>query len=93
MKDLLLQQKNNCDIVNRKKHVSTVNGNWGAWSAVSDCSVTCGVGLQTHRRDCDNPPPKYGGQDCPGDNTKSLLCKDPKHCPGETHLLEHFYSI
>ncbi|KAG7332429.1 hypothetical protein KOW79_004263 [Hemibagrus wyckioides] len=64
-----------------------VNGNWGAWSA-SDCSVTCGVGLQTHHRDCDNPSPKFGGQDCPGDNTKSVVCKDPKYCPANGQWTE-----
>ncbi|KAK3566379.1 hypothetical protein QTP86_032293 [Hemibagrus guttatus] len=58
-----------------------VNGNWGAWSAASDCSVTCGVGLQTQHRDCDNPAPKYGGQYCPGDNSRTSVCTVPKNCP------------
>ncbi|GAA6106069.1 properdin [Tachysurus ichikawai] len=59
----------------------SVNGNWGAWFASSECSVTCGVGLQTRRRNCDNPAPKYGGQACPGDDTKAFACTVPKRCP------------
>ncbi|XP_060786809.1 properdin-like [Neoarius graeffei] len=58
-----------------------VNGNWGDWSAPSDCSVTCGVGKKTQYRECDNPAPKYGGRDCQGGNTKIQLCTVPKNCP------------
>ncbi|XP_017324454.1 properdin isoform X1 [Ictalurus punctatus] len=72
----------------------SVNGNWGAWSEASDCSVTCGVGLQTQHRKCDNPAPKYGGQGCPGENTKKLLCTIPKNCPanGEWSEWSAWYS-
>ncbi|KAB5567451.1 hypothetical protein PHYPO_G00232890 [Pangasianodon hypophthalmus] len=65
-----------------------VNGNWGAWSAVSDCSVTCGVGQQVKQRKCDNPAPKYGGHGCLGENTKTLLCTVPKNCPADGHWNE-----
>ncbi|KAM9475204.1 properdin-like [Clarias gariepinus] len=65
-----------------------VNGNWGAWSAASDCSVTCGVGKQTQHRRCDNPPPTYGGQDCQGENTKTQLCITPKNCPANGQWAE-----
>ncbi|KAK3539933.1 hypothetical protein QTP70_019573 [Hemibagrus guttatus] len=65
-----------------------VNGNWGAWSAASDCSVTCGVGLQTQHRDCDNPAPKYGGQYCPGDNSRTSVCTVPKNCPANGQWTE-----
>lgn len=70
-----------------------MNGNWGPWSARSDCSVTCGVGQQIQTRQCDNPTPKYGGHDCPGENTQTLLCTIQKNCPGETRLSDLFFAI
>ncbi|XP_076859822.1 properdin-like [Brachyhypopomus gauderio] len=65
-----------------------VDGNWGSWSKPSDCSVTCGVGRQVHRRTCDNPPPKHGGQPCHGEDTKRVLCTIPVHCPADGHWSE-----
>lgn len=32
-----------------------VNGGWGSWSEWSTCSRTCGAGVQSAHRDCDNP--------------------------------------
>lgn len=32
-----------------------VNGGWGSWSEWSACSRTCGAGVQSAHRDCDNP--------------------------------------
>ena len=36
-----------------------INGGWSEWS---DCSASCGGGIQT--RTCTNPEPKNGGSDC-----------------------------
>ena len=36
-------------------------GDWGAWS---QCSTTCGGGMQWRQRLCNSPPPLSGGADC-----------------------------
>ena len=37
---------------------------WNSWIIIGPCSVTCGGGLQTRERKCDNPPPSGGGSAC-----------------------------
>ncbi|XP_026888912.2 properdin isoform X1 [Electrophorus electricus] len=65
-----------------------VDGNWGAWSMASDCSVTCGVGRQRQQRKCDNPQPKHSGRPCQGADTRIHLCTIPVHCPADGHWSE-----
>ncbi|XP_074636148.1 uncharacterized protein LOC141894391 [Acropora palmata] len=50
------------------KCYAPVNGHWGRWSAWSSCSVTCNKGKHSRTRKCDEPSPKNGGKDCPGNN-------------------------
>ncbi|KAM9784061.1 properdin-like isoform 1-T1 [Syngnathus typhle] len=58
-----------------------VDGAWGPWSAFSDCPVTCGVGLEVSRRNCDSPAPKHDGRPCVGDHQRTRLCNTDVHCP------------
>ncbi|VDH95006.1 Hypothetical predicted protein [Mytilus galloprovincialis] len=51
-----------------------VNGNWGYWSAWSDCNSSCGSGTQTRTRRCDTPLPAFGGSLCTGDSHDSQTC-------------------
>ncbi|XP_057305398.1 coadhesin-like [Hydractinia symbiolongicarpus] len=51
-----------------------VNGNWGAWSSYSVCSVTCGSGIKTKTRRCNNPASANGGNTCIGNSTHQLSC-------------------
>ena len=56
-----------------------VNGAWGDWTSVNRCSITClndGVGNQDVNRECNNPPKKYGGADCPGPSKKTWDCNN-----------------
>ncbi|XP_072038771.1 coadhesin-like isoform X1 [Amphiura filiformis] len=57
-----------------------IDGGWSSWGVWSDCSTTCGAGLQVQVRVCNNPSPQYGGQDCPGDAVRSEPC-NVKACP------------
>ena len=61
---------------------AAIDGNWGEWSAFSDCPVICGGGEITRTRSCDNPVPALGGDDCAGDNTDSEICNSLP-CPSK----------
>ena len=41
-----------------------VDGSWGEWFAVSNCSVTCGIGQFIEIRLCEEPSPTFGGLYC-----------------------------
>ncbi|XP_076099012.1 SCO-spondin-like isoform X4 [Mytilus galloprovincialis] len=62
------------------EHYCPVNGNWTEWSSWNECSATCGVGIKIRERNCSNPEPQYGGDQCFGNSTDSETCnEDP--CP------------
>ncbi|XP_060579782.1 thrombospondin-1-like [Ruditapes philippinarum] len=63
--------------------VCPVDGMWGDWSPWSACSPTCGdsSSLQTRSRNCDNPAPSDGGQNCLGSSSDTRLCTIGA-CPG-----------
>eukprot|EP01006_Ploeotia_vitrea_P028294 TRINITY_DN6100_c0_g1_i1.p1 TRINITY_DN6100_c0_g1~~TRINITY_DN6100_c0_g1_i1.p1 ORF type:complete len:683 (+),score=94.83 TRINITY_DN6100_c0_g1_i1:114-2051(+) len=61
-----------------------VHGNWGEWGPYSPCSVSCGVGQQTRKRQCNNPAPSDGGDQCDGSDTGKKKCTQPA-CPECTH--------
>ncbi|XP_059193198.1 A disintegrin and metalloproteinase with thrombospondin motifs 12 [Centropristis striata] len=52
----------------------TVNGGWGQWSTWSHCSRTCGVGVQSAERECNNPKPEFGGKYCTGERKRYRTC-------------------
>ncbi|XP_078360439.1 matrilin-1-like isoform X4 [Oculina patagonica] len=59
-----------------------VDGKYTNWSPASECSVTCGIGIQTLRRTCTNPPPSNGGRNCTrwGPAEKTISCNVGR-CP------------
>ncbi|XP_056893820.1 hemicentin-1 isoform X2 [Takifugu flavidus] len=57
-----------------------VAGNWGAWLPWSPCSETCGKGMQSRIRLCNNPPPAFDGPQCEGSDTQIQVCKE-RLCP------------
>lgn len=51
-----------------------VKGGWSCWTDWSECSVTCGMGVKTRNRLCNNPAPQNGGQECEGPSTEEQPC-------------------
>ncbi|KAM6943559.1 A disintegrin and metalloproteinase with thrombospondin motifs 7 [Xenentodon cancila] len=52
----------------------SVNGGWASWSEWSSCSRTCGAGVQSAERECDNPAPKHSGKYCLGERRRYRIC-------------------
>ncbi|XP_026994263.1 A disintegrin and metalloproteinase with thrombospondin motifs 3 isoform X3 [Tachysurus fulvidraco] len=70
-----------------KGHCMWKNGNqvkqdgaWGLWTKYGTCSRSCGTGVRFRTRQCNNPAPSNGGQDCPGVNYEFQLC-NTDDCP------------
>ncbi|KAF5272830.1 hypothetical protein FQR65_LT00426 [Abscondita terminalis] len=61
------------------------DGHWSEWKNWSDCSVSCGGGFRRRYRKCDNPPPKYGGQECIGCEVEHEIC-NTHACPEQKRL-------
>ncbi|XP_064320699.1 A disintegrin and metalloproteinase with thrombospondin motifs 14 isoform X4 [Phalacrocorax carbo] len=57
------------------------DGSWSSWSKFGSCSRTCGGGVRSRSRSCDNPPPAYGGHHCPGATYEYQVC-NAEECPG-----------
>ena len=53
-----------------------VHGNWSEWSEWDACPVTCGGSEQRRSRNCDNPSPEYGGNDCTGESEEFRPCNE-----------------
>ncbi|XP_042278248.1 A disintegrin and metalloproteinase with thrombospondin motifs 13 [Thunnus maccoyii] len=51
-----------------------VHGSWSSWSEFSPCSRTCGGGVTHRTRQCTNPRPAFGGNDCEGPDIGAELC-------------------
>ncbi|XP_052091149.1 A disintegrin and metalloproteinase with thrombospondin motifs 12-like [Mytilus californianus] len=52
-----------------------IKGGWSSWSNEwTVCSRTCGGGVKTRTRKCNNPEPRYGGRDCQGEGIMAMLC-------------------
>ncbi|XP_077985112.1 uncharacterized protein LOC144439752 [Glandiceps talaboti] len=60
--------------------IEIVNGQWSDWSEWTICSQTCGKGEKTRWRQCSNPPPDPGGENCEGLATDVTKCNN-KECP------------
>ncbi|XP_052264383.1 coadhesin-like isoform X5 [Dreissena polymorpha] len=52
------------------------NGGWSAWANWSSCTATCGGGLRTRDRMCNNPVPSYLGRYCDGPSQNTDLCNN-----------------
>ena len=68
-----------------------VDGNWSPWVSWTTCSVTCGVGIMTRDRFCDNPEPQHGGLYCDGFAQETEGCQRG-HCAGGQTLQKHVWE-
>ncbi|XP_069609404.1 A disintegrin and metalloproteinase with thrombospondin motifs 14 [Ranitomeya imitator] len=57
------------------------DGGWSSWSRFGSCSRTCGGGVRSRGRQCNNPLPVYGGRDCPGPTYEYQMC-NTEECRG-----------
>ncbi|XP_052278485.1 coadhesin-like isoform X2 [Dreissena polymorpha] len=73
----------NCDVnhhSNREFKSCLVNfycpeaGGWGSWFPWERCSQECDGGFRRRERRCDNPPPRHGGETCPGKEEEDEQC-------------------
>ena len=65
----------------------SVDGVWAEWGAWTDCTVTCGGGINARRRTCTNPEPQHYGLACPGDSTSTKVCNTNSCIGTKTKLL------
>nr|CAD7441765.1 unnamed protein product [Timema bartmani] len=57
-----------------------IHGNWSEWSGWSDCTAPCDEGTKYRVRECTNPAPAYGGDNCEGPNMETTSC-NAHRCP------------
>ncbi|XP_077358108.1 A disintegrin and metalloproteinase with thrombospondin motifs 14 isoform X1 [Festucalex cinctus] len=57
------------------------DGSWSSWSKFSSCSRTCGGGVRSRSRQCNDPPPAYGGHECTGSGFDYQIC-NTEDCAG-----------
>ena len=57
-----------------------VDGQWSPWGAWSPCTKTCGRGMKTRERACNNPAPAHGGAACVGITIDTQACL-VQQCP------------
>ena len=68
-----------------------VDGEWSNWSNWTECSSSCGAGVQAKFRSCINPKPQGGGDSCHGKNALFKSCMIVK-CIEESHQNDSFWS-
>ncbi|KAJ8319985.1 hypothetical protein KUTeg_001572 [Tegillarca granosa] len=57
------------------KCFALVDGGFSTWTEWDVCSATCGEGIKTRTRECNNPTPQFGGRDCEGDLEEFAACE------------------
>ncbi|XP_031563116.1 coadhesin-like [Actinia tenebrosa] len=59
-----------------------VDGGYSEWSEWTSCTKTCGGGVRSRERTCDNPKPQGKGKDCSGQGpaAETEACSEQK-CP------------
>ena len=63
-----------------------IDGGWAEWDPWSQCTATCGGGIQHRTRNCSDPAPQNGGAKCSGNATEIRPCSEWM-CSSKTGLL------
>ncbi|XP_033271205.2 A disintegrin and metalloproteinase with thrombospondin motifs 13 isoform X2 [Orcinus orca] len=71
--------KGHCRSLAELAPVGAVHGHWSSWGPASPCSRSCGGGVVTRRRQCNNPRPAFGGRACVGADLQAEMC-DSQAC-------------
>nr|XP_048679219.1 A disintegrin and metalloproteinase with thrombospondin motifs 13 isoform X3 [Caretta caretta] len=66
--------KGRCSSLEELNPGAAVHGQWSSWSPLTACSRSCGGGVITRRRLCNNPRPAFGGQECRGADVQAEMC-------------------
>ncbi|XP_059957503.1 A disintegrin and metalloproteinase with thrombospondin motifs 13 isoform X2 [Mesoplodon densirostris] len=66
--------KGHCRSLAELAPVGAVHGHWSSWGPASPCSRSCGGGVVTRRRQCNNPRPAFGGHACIGADLQAKMC-------------------
>ncbi|KAM9721999.1 A disintegrin and metalloproteinase with thrombospondin motifs 13 [Dama dama] len=66
--------KGTCRSLAELAPVGVVHGHWSGWGPASPCSRSCGGGVITRRRRCNNPRPAFGGRVCVGSDLQAEMC-------------------
>ncbi|XP_044120438.1 A disintegrin and metalloproteinase with thrombospondin motifs 13 isoform X1 [Neovison vison] len=66
--------KGHCRSLAELSPVGVVHGHWSSWGPPSPCSRSCGGGVVTRRRHCNNPRPAFGGRACVGADLQAETC-------------------
>ncbi|KAL1139741.1 hypothetical protein AAG570_006719, partial [Ranatra chinensis] len=64
----------NKQCVHKGQRPGSINGEWGEWTHWSACSRSCGGGVETSHRSCNNPLPSRGGRYCIGNWLRHKMC-------------------
>ncbi|XP_032094423.1 A disintegrin and metalloproteinase with thrombospondin motifs 13 isoform X1 [Thamnophis elegans] len=66
--------KGRCSSLEDLSPVSMVHGQWSSWTSFTSCSRSCGGGIRSRQRQCNNPRPAFGGQPCQGEALEPEIC-------------------
>ncbi|KAL9988946.1 hypothetical protein ACROYT_G003444 [Oculina patagonica] len=64
------------------RYVLRVDGGYSQWTVFSKCTKSCGTGTRFRTRTCNNPVPRFGGQNCSvhGEDMQTFKC-NMNPCP------------
>jgi hypothetical protein len=68
-----------------------VDGYFLKWSSWGKCSKTCGSGVTSRERECQQP--EHGGKSCSGLTLQQSVCTNPAMCPGKPHVHTSVFCI
>nr|XP_033815546.1 A disintegrin and metalloproteinase with thrombospondin motifs 20 isoform X1 [Geotrypetes seraphini] len=66
--------------VKKEMELRPIDGEWSQWGPYGACTRTCGGGIKSTSRDCNQPEPKNGGKYCVGRRMKFRSC-NTEPCP------------